>query len=61
MIRDVNDVDIRDFEIGLNGDIYADELKTVRDKFDNEKQMFDELIDFCPSWVVRAFIAENKN
>ena len=29
--------------------------------FDNEKQMLDELIDFCPSWIVRAFIAENKN
>ena len=61
MIRDLRNVDIRDFKIGLNTDIYDDELKTVRDKFDNEKQMLDELIDFCPSWIVRAFIAENKN
>ena len=58
--RDSIDVDIRDFEIGLNTDIYADELKTVSDKFDNDKQMLDELIDFCPSWMVRAFIDENK-
>ena len=38
MIRDLRNVDIRDFKIGLNTDIYDDELKTVRDKFDNEKQ-----------------------
>ena len=61
MIRDLRNVDIRDFKIGLNKDLYVDELKTVREKFDNEKQMLDELIDFCPSWIVRAFIAENKN
>ena len=60
MVRDSRVVDIRDFKIGLNSDIYDDELKTVRDKFDNDKQMLDELIDFCPSWIVRAFIAENK-
>lgn len=29
--------------------------------FDNETQMLNELIGFCPSWVLREFIAENKN